>query len=268
MRLNIVYVIILIIAPAFSGCSNLPRPDYNPPQAHLTVLTYNINWGVPRADRVINYLSQCDADIIFLQETHEYWQEILENSLTSQYPHQIYRPWYGAGGIAILSQYRLSDIHLFKPEAGWFPALYAKANTPIGKIGLLNVHLRPGLSDKGSVSVSAYLKKGTVHKKELERFVQAIDLSEAIVIAGDFNENDKDDGVKYLEEKGFTNSLPLFNPKTKTWYWKTGLITLSNRYDHILFSGHLDCTGAGVSHIKASDHMPVRATIIKKQLAK
>jgi endonuclease/exonuclease/phosphatase family metal-dependent hydrolase len=72
--------------------------------------------------------------------------------------------------------------------------------------------------------------------------------------------------MQWLIEQDFTDALSSYDTYTKTWKWDTSYgIGLSNRYDHIVISKHLQCTGAGVTQVKASDHMPVLAVVVLKE---
>jgi endonuclease/exonuclease/phosphatase family metal-dependent hydrolase len=162
-----------------------------------------------------------------------------------------------------MSKHQLSNVKVLSADAGWFPALIADVMTDLGSVQVLNVHLRPPLSDTGSATVSAYYESPNIHRKELADFLKAADLDAPLIIAGDFNENERRDAVKGLLDSGFCDALSLFDAKSKTWSWRVfpGL-TLRNRYDHIVFSEHFRCTGAQVVDIRASDHRPVLAVFV------
>ena len=101
--------------------------------------------------------------------------------------------------------------------------------------------------------------------KELKGFIKNIDAKRPIIIAGDFNENENGKAIKWLLEQGFTDTLSNYDAYSKTWKWEVSYgIELTNRYDHIVISKHLDCTGACVEEVEASDHMPVLAIVTNK----
>ena len=248
------------------GCVMQTQPDFSPDQPHIVIVTYNINFGMVNPQNVVNFLSEVDADIICLQETHKYWETFLNENLKQQYPYSIYKDFGGAGGIAILSKHQVENVTIVEPNEGWFPAIYSDIQTPIGKVQILNVHLKPPLSEQGSVSVSAYYDTPDLHLKEIQGFLQQIDLNKPLIIAGDFNENENDRAINWLNNQGFTDSLSEYDMYGKTWKWKVfPLITLKNRYDHIIFSDNFHCTGAGVIDINASDHMPVISVLTSKK---
>jgi endonuclease/exonuclease/phosphatase family metal-dependent hydrolase len=248
-----------------AGCSTLPQPVFSPDQPHLKVITYNVNWGFVKPDNVVDFLAGSDADVICLQETHKQWEAVLKHRLEERYPYCVFREEGGAGGIAVMSKYKLSSITFLEPTAGWFPALLVEVQTPIGLLQFLNVHLRPPLSDRGSANASAYYNTPDIHQKELQDFIVKADSQKPLIITGDFNEDEKGKAVRWLLEQGFADTLSMYDFYSKTWEWKVFYgVTLKNRYDHIIISEHLKCTGACVMRVKASDHMPVLAVIVLK----
>jgi len=259
MRRYVGAVFCLILA----GCATAPKPNFSPAEPNLKVVTYNINWGCPQPAVVVDYLAESNADVICLQETHSQWEAILKYSLSARYPYSAFKGSAGAGGIAIMSKYPLRDAILIEPNEGWFPALLATVQTPLGMVQILNVHLRPRLSNTGSVSVSAYLDAPDIHLKEISGFLTRADRDKPLIITGDFNENDDDKAIRWLIENGFNDTLRTFDTYTKTWVWNTSAgISLKARLDHIIINKYLNCTGSAVAPVRASDHLPVFATII------
>ncbi len=261
---NLITAILAIFLCA--GCSTLPKPEFDPPGPSLKIVTYNINWGTCGWQKIGNYLAEADADVICLQETHTEWENFLKARLKHKYPYSKFSNSGGAGGIAVMSKYKLENIRIIDPEAGWFPALTAEVKSDIGKVRLLNVHLRPPLSDQGSATISALYNSPEIHRKELTQFVKQAGTDLPLIITGDFNEHEDGGGLDFLFDKGFTDTLSLYDQSSDTWEWPLGYgIQLDDRYDHLIFSRQLHCTGAKVLHIdNASDHMPVFGVFVNK----
>jgi endonuclease/exonuclease/phosphatase family metal-dependent hydrolase len=254
------YISILFITFLTCGCASFPEANFHPDVTHLKIVSYNVNWGFVKPENVAVFLREVDADIIFLQETHHYWEVFLKKQLAGRYRYSVFEERGGAGGIAIMSKYRLGKVELVEPKTGWFPSLFAEAQTPIGLLQLLNVHLKPPLSNEGSVEISAYYRTPNIHIKEIKEYTAIVDFSKPLVIAGDFNEDENGRAVRWLIDKGFMDALSAFDQYSKTWEWEIfSGIKIKNRYDHILFSKELNCTGARVVKVDASDHMPVIA---------
>ena len=258
--------IVIVLLVLMAGCGGVAEPDFFPDEPFFKIVTYNVNWGFGQPQNVVDYISRSDADVICLQETHRRWEAVLRNQLGGRYPYCEFEEWSGAGGIAIMSRYKLDNVRLLVPTEGWFPALLADVESPVGSVQVLNVHLRPGLSDRGSVSASAYFQSPGIHLKELEGFLVLTDSDKPLVVAGDFNEHENKKAIRWLVGQGFTDALSMYDSNTETWRWNTFVgISLKNRYDHIVLSEHLECTGARVTQVEASDHMPVLAVIVLKQ---
>lgn len=256
---------IFAISLLLFGCVATPKPNFHPEQPNLKIVSYNVNYGFVNSEDVVEYLVCEDADVVCLQETHRYWENVLTSRLSEKYPHRIFRESEAASGIAIMSRYRLQDIKLIEPAEGWFPALFARIQTPVGLIQVLNVHLRPPLADNGAVSIGAYYRAKDIHSEEIGGFIKHTKSNEPLIVLGDFNENEKSKAIRQLVEDGFTDALSIYDRNSETWVWKTSAgIELKNRYDHILYNNYLVCTGAKVTSVNASDHMPVAAVITRK----
>ncbi|MBN2314223.1 MAG: endonuclease/exonuclease/phosphatase family protein [Sedimentisphaerales bacterium] len=256
-------IMLLNILCLIGGCSSQNEADFHPRQAHIKIVTYNVNWGFVNPDKVAEYLSSEAADIICLQETHRRWESFLKAHLSNEYPYATFYEGGAAGGIGIMSRYEILSAELILPEEGWFPALLCEVRTPIGFVQILNVHLRPPLSDQGTVSVGAYFSAEDIHCKELHEFIDRINKKQPLIILGDFNESEKSKAIRELIEQGFTDALSLYDKYINTWEWKVSTgIKLKNRYDHILYSRHLACTAAKVTPVDASDHFPLVAVIV------
>lgn len=261
------YLQILPIFLLFFGCVRTPRPEFSPQQANLEIVTYNVNWGFVNPDKVARYIATENADIVCLQETHRYWKKSLSDKLNKVYPYGKFKEWGNAGGIAIISKYELKDANFIEPNDKWFPAYFARVRTPIGKIQILNVHLSPPLPADGNNAAAARIKTGEIHSAEMEWFLRGADLNEPMIILGDFNGDEKDKAITRLTESGWTDALWQFDRKSNTWEWKPqGGKTMKERYDHILYNRFLDCTGAKVTESDASNHYPVTAVILLKQV--
>lgn len=261
--------IAVLIISTIAGCGPHSVPNFVCEESCLRIVTYNVNWGVVNPQNVVDYIAGSDADIIFLQETHSRWEAILRTNLKNLYQHCVFKDWPGAGGIAIISRYQLDNVTLIKPIDGWFPAILTNVVSPLGRIQCLNVHLKPPLSEKGSVNASAYYQAPDIHLKELQGFMKKTNADMPLIIAGDFNENESGKAIQWLIEQDFTDALSTYDTYSKTWLWKTSVgIKLKNRYDHILFNKDMDCIGALVQKVEASDHMPVLAVIVSKKFEK
>ena len=226
----------------------------------MRVMTYNVNWGGARPDLAVAAIREADADVVCLQETTPEWETYLRGELAGTYAHVMFRHSGGAGGLAFLSRGRLEDVEYIETP-GWFPGWLVRAETSIGAVQLLAVHLRPPLGENGGVSVSGYLRSRDVRVREVQTLHARLDASAPAVILGDFNENESGEAFQWLIGQGLINAIAPADGQTHTWEWRTSLVTLRNRFDHILLSPNLRAEDARVMRAGASDHFPVVASI-------
>lgn len=219
----------------------------------ISVLTYNVNYKLINK-KIIPVLDSINADIVCLQETNKKWEEIIRNGLEYKYAHMKYRNSNASGGLAVLSKYPIIDVKYIRNRPGWFPAAIITIKKDQDILQILNVHLKPPLSDKGWIGWKASFKADEIHVKEMRQFIDSLNPNLPTIILGDFNESDKGKCLKWLKtEHNFTDALPLFNKRTKTWRF----ILLRGRYDHLVFNKKITCTFARVYKKGRSDHFPV-----------
>ena len=240
------------------GCASTRKPEA-PTGPHFSVLTYNVNFGGPRPGLAAKAILGAGADVVCLQETTPAWERYLRSRLKEKYPHVTFRHFGGAGGQAVLSRFPVKEIAYVLPEAGWFPGWIIEVQTPVGPVQILNVHLRPAVSDRGSFTPSSYYSTKATRLDEIRWFYARLNAKRAAVVLGDFNEDDSGRAVQWLRAKGMKDALREFDRDTHTWRWRTSVGTVYDRLDHILYSPRLHCFSARVIEAGASDHLPVVA---------
>jgi endonuclease/exonuclease/phosphatase family metal-dependent hydrolase len=169
-----------------------------------------------------------------------------------------------AGGLAVLSKFPFEEKeYLDAPEGGWFPGWRLLVESPLGRLQVLNVHLRPQLSERGglvSAAVSGYFSTPPIREAQITEYYAAIDPALPTLIVGDFNETSDGRAVKFLAGKGLRSALPEFKPGEPTWRWKTSLGPITSQLDHIAYNDRLEPLGVEVLARGNSDHLPVVAT--------
>jgi endonuclease/exonuclease/phosphatase family metal-dependent hydrolase len=134
--------------------------------------------------------------------------------------------------------------------------------TAVGAVQVLNVHLRPAISDSGSW-IRGYLTTADDRLREIERFYNKRRPGLPTVVVGDFNDREDSPVIGWLKSKGMVNALPEFDRSTPTWRWRYGVVSFSRRMDHVVYSQELRCCSARVIQAGASDHYPVEAVFAK-----
>jgi len=253
------FLLALLAGASASGCRGAARRPEPPQGPGFSVLTYNVNFGGPGMAETVAAIRAAGADLICLQETTPEWRATLVPGLQEAYPHRLFRDAPGAGGMAVLSRWPVRELAWQPTAAGWFPGWHLEAETPLGPVELLALHLKPPLKADGGFSLGAYWSAGSVHRREVRELAPRLALDHPTLVLGDFNEDEESPAVRRFEALGLTNALPEFDRRTPTWRWRTSLGTLHRRFDHILYSQHLYCCAARVLQAGASDHLPVLA---------
>lgn len=233
--------------------------------ARLSVLSYNVNFGIPGEPSTVDMIRRADADIVLLQETNPAWARALRDELSDMYSHMDFRHCCRAGGLAVLSRYAVDAREYIPAPSGWFPAWRLMAHTPIGDIQLLDVHLRPPVSDSGSWIVGQFTTAG-VRLSEIEEYVKHLEPDVPTIIAGDFNESKDGRAVEYLAERGYRSVIAEFAPDQPTWRWQTKVGPLRAQLDHIMYSRQLRPLEAKVLQGGQSDHLPVYSVLERAEV--
>lgn len=245
----------------FCGCATVRRP-VAPSGPHFSIITYNINRGSNPA-QIAAVLKANQADIICLQEADGF-ERPLRTALSSDFRTIEFRDsdTRVGGEYAFLSKYKSREVAWIDSETGWFGAWIIAFETPVGPVQVLNVHLKPPVSRRGSW-VAGYFTTRDDRRREIEHFYKACDPNLPLIVLGDFNDSPGSASVRYLKRKRLQNALPQFDRCTPTWHWPTRLLTLRRRMDHILYSPQLEATSARVTPTGPSDHFPVEAVFVK-----
>jgi endonuclease/exonuclease/phosphatase (EEP) superfamily protein YafD len=234
------------------------------PGAELLVMSYNLNFGVAGDEGTIALIRAGGADLVFLQETNEPWERAIRARLADMYPHIAFRhASRRAGGLGFLSRYPLDLEQHAESPIGWFPAWRAVLDGPLGRVQLLNLHLRPPGRDGGSY-LRGYMTSQGPRLEEARAHAALLDPALPAIIAGDFNEDAHGRSVRFLAERGFASALPRFQQAAPTWRWETPMGVVRWQLDHILTDEALEARAAWVMDGGASDHLPVLARVARR----
>jgi endonuclease/exonuclease/phosphatase (EEP) superfamily protein YafD len=237
------------------------RPDGDTPtvRADLRVCSYNVNFGVAGDESTVTAIERIDADLVLLQETNAAWEKAFARL---SYPHRRFRhptrKGGPAGGLAILSRFPIEHIDELPSRGGFFVAWRALIATPHGRIQVLNVHLRPPITDGGSW-VAGYFTTSGNRLEEIEHHLAALDPTIPTLIAGDFNE-ERGPGralARALSD-GYGDVLTTLGD-VPTWRWTVAGVTLRMQLDHLLHDVHFVPVRAKVVDAGRSDHLPIWA---------
>lgn len=228
----------------------------------LSVLSYNVNYGLAGDPSAIMAIVDADADLVLLQETTAEWELALRDSkaIADAWPHLRFHHCCGAGGLALLSRWPITAFEILEPPPqsdAWFPAARAVVETPIGPVELLDVHLRPPVATAEQGWLGALSSTPAVREAEVQHHMPALALDMPTVIAGDFNEGDGGRALRRLRDAGFVDVLAQLKVRGHTWRWGG----LRARLDHMLVDDHFELLAAEIVDAGHSDHLPLRASL-------
>lgn len=248
------------LASSLSLGETRPRSSLGPA---VTLATYNVNFGLAGDQETMAAIVALNADVIFLQETNEAWQHHLEAGLGEAYPHRAFRHCCNAGGLAVLSKLPFDEKEYVHPEGAWFPGWRVVVQSALGPLQVVNVHLRPNISDGGSV-ISGLFTTPAIREDEIAQYVATVDPALPAVFVGDFNETADGLAIQRLNGLGMKSALAEVGGPQHTWHWQTSVGQIRKQFDHIVFDEALEVASARVEMAGRSDHYPVVATLRRR----
>lgn len=242
-----------------------PRPARAAPNGtSLLVMTYNLNYGLAGDRDTIRLIEESGADVVLLQETNHAWEKALRGALARAYRHMAFlHDDRRAGGLAFLSRHPIELAEARPSPIGWFPAWRAVVDGPIGKVQLINLHLRPP-GRRGGDYLRGYFESQRERLRETEAHLGLVSEDLPVILAGDFNEDARGRSLRHLIALGFESVLDRFSPWHPTWRWSTAMGEIRWQLDHIVLTRPLRATAAWVVDGGASDHVPVLARIERR----
>ena len=248
---------------AVTSIASAPKAYAPPPRpaGALRVMSYNVNFGLEGDPAAVDAIAQAHPQIVLLQETTDTWRDALVSGLP-QFAYHHFAPPTGlpAGGMGVMSMYPIVSAEELPSVAGPFIAQRVVVDTPAGRIQLLNVHLRPPMSDGGSWVVGFFSTRD-VREREMSWHAARLDPELPTIIAGDFNEEAGGLALAVTERLGFTDATAQWVGKTRTWEWPVSGLVLRFQLDHILHDARFTSSGAGIVEAGRSDHKPIWADL-------
>ncbi len=232
--------------------------DPTPGVFHLKLESFNVEFQHYSDPETVEAVGSNDADLISLQEVTPEWEVVLRERYADTYPHMLFQSAPNSGGLAVLSRFPITDQGFHPGPNGWHPAWHVSVSTPQGTMQLLNIHLRSPLTGRDN-SVEAFLQTGADHLQSITQFSDGCLQGLPTIVMGDFNEGVDGEAVRFLEDQGFSNALPLFHPGQGTWRHRSLGGQLNSTFDHILFNDAFAPLNAWVTVSGNSDHLPVVA---------
>jgi vancomycin resistance protein VanJ len=247
----------LLILVVSCGPAPLEPREPTPGVPHFTVATFNVHYPTAGDAETAAAVAGTGADLVFLQETDTAWASALTGASVLGYPYRQFKVDNGPRGLSVLSRFPIEDHGLLPAPHDWHPAWRVVVQTPAGRLQVLNVHLRSKFEGTAD-PITDFVNTPIDHRREIEHFFAACEPMPTLVV-GDFNEEPGGGALDWLENRGFSNVLPLYHPGQWTWRGRSVAGQFSLSIDHILFDGSMVPLNAWVSSPGNSDHSPVVA---------
>lgn len=237
--INLAYV-----APLFWGKQNIP-----PEAPALRVVSFNVQGQNEEFERVIEFLEQVKADVVFLHEANRLWEEAFAEALGSgrlSYRQHRSRPEYLI--FSTLTLTRQPPLEVI--SHGWAErearAMEVMVRVEETEVTLLGIHplaptnrRRAGLRDAQFEFVADWVGKTTG----------------ATVVAGDFNATPWSHVFSPLVDAGLRNSQRGFGMAPS--FPVDGNFLTRVPIDHLLHSSHLAVADRWLGPDLGSDHFPL-----------
>jgi Uncharacterized protein conserved in bacteria, COG3021 len=233
--------------------------------APFRIMTFNINGGNDRPDRVVAAIRDARPDIVALQEINPDIAAALERNLKNEYPYQALDPQWGVTGMGVISWFPLRRSSAQLSGDHWIGTSQAvEIDTPGKTITLLNIHaiLPVGSRDRMTWSIGERERQA----EAINAFVQA--QRTPVIVAGDLNATPFHRAYHILEHGALSDvwcecgsSAGFTWPSNRTiggvpvppWFV---------RIDYIFTAGEIVCLDASVGPWDGvSDHRAVVATL-------
>lgn len=249
------FALVLLLSGSPTGA---PRQ----PEGHRA-LAYNVLYDGADDEASIDAIASVDADVVCLREVTRAFQTKANKALRERYPHRRFEAKRsGTWGLAILSKHPVERFSTFRQRPHRLPA--GEALVRIGERTLLVVcvHWIPPVAKhrKSDDFFASMAKNEAMRAKQAQYLVRRYARERRpILVLGDFNESEDDDGVRYLLSKGYADACTAPSEDCgATWPGATSLMPATFRIDHVLGRGVV-FDEAGVVREGGSDHYPVFA---------
>lgn len=214
------------------------------------VVSYNVLTENLHKDKVLHYLLNCEADLIFLMEVDQAWVNHLK-PLKQHYPHSVEHPMLDNFGVALYSKHPFSTQKTYYWGKARRPSLLVQLALPHVEldsklITFIGTHPPPPVG-------KAYSNYRNTLFEDLAIFLKTYRF-ENLIVAGDLNCTPWSFHFKQWIERTHLHNTADYNWIGPTWnVWNFLAIPI----DHVLFQGNLAPVSAQTDPTLGSDHAPV-----------
>ncbi len=237
---------LLCLLPHLTALSHYyPSREFSTEPSDFRVLSFNVLTSNQSHDAVLSYLSECDADFIFLMEINPDWVEAL-SPLDSDYPYFVKFPRPDNFGMTLYSRHPFVSHEIRFIEGVQVPLVHAVIDLGGHELEVIGCHPVPPMGAPQASARNDYLAG-------LTEITTTSTLP--AVILGDFNAT-----VWSPHLREFIKTTSLMDSGRKrgfqpTWRWFNPFFSIP--IDHVFHNAALSCTNRQIGPALGSDHRPV-----------
>ena len=237
---------LLCLLPHLTALSHYyPSREFSTEPSDFRVLSFNVLTSNQSHDAVLSYLSECDADFIFLMEINPDWVEAL-SPLDSDYPYFVKFPRPDNFGMTLYSRHPFVSHEIRFIEGVQVPLVHAVIDLGGHELEVIGCHPVPPMGARQASARNDYLAG-------LTEITTTSTLP--AVILGDFNAT-----VWSPHLREFIKTTSLMDSGRKrgfqpTWRWFNPFFSIP--IDQVFHNAALSCTNRQIGPALGSDHRPV-----------
>ena len=228
----------------------------------FTVMTYNIKFNNGNDESMLDAIRQADADIVGLQEITLDHTALLEEQLSSQYPHRVFAEPEFQTDVALLSKYPVVELKTFTMQPRRM-SMHVVVDVDGQLLDLIVVQMTPNEFDNLN---GQSLRIRTRERYNIRR-VEVTDLiielnqntSNPAIVLCDCNLVETSEVYRFLAKRMHDAYKDVGWGFGKT-FWQTRIPIPMVRSDYIWYSDGLNPTRVQFSDRGPSDHRPLLAT--------
>ncbi len=228
-------------------------PSEDPRAGGIRVLTFNVLTSNPEHSRVIDYLSERDADVVVLQEIDRHWEAALQAALVERYPYHLTQSRADNFGIGVWSKLPLlpgSSIRDIGRQEVPSVDVCVQQGEDVWRI--IGTHPLPPIS-------TTYWRARNAQLTALAEEVVAED--RLAVVCGDLNVTPWSPIYRQFSQRSGLRNASLGQGIHFTW--TPYPFPFQIPIDHILHSDGIAVAEYGVGPDLGSDHRPVEAVLTR-----
>ena len=217
-------------------------------ESFLRAVSINVRTENKEHAKVVDFLLQADADVVFVMEVDFWWEEKLQ-PLKEKYPHHLFEPRVDNFGVAFFSRIPVLKSEIMTLGAAFVPTVVASLEKGGRHFRLIGVHPVPPSGEENS----------RFRNDDLLAYAGlAAESTDPVLLVGDLNAAPWSRGMRILTQNGHLRLGNASSAAAPTWMVDT---LLRIPIDHALAKRPLVIMNRSIGPEVGSDHRPIIAEV-------